>query len=160
MHGGEERRGTGDNLAEQVEHGAIKTCVRKGRANRLDETPAEAGGVTLWWERENIWNWPRPEVGPGGGGISRQNQHHNRCLTGDPASVRRVADFDGHDATTRGEPEVVGRRALPKPWLNFKLASGLWPASRCPHQPTKTPASSLSLNRSLAPITSLATVFG
>jgi hypothetical protein len=37
----------GDNLAEQVEHGVIKTCVRKGRANRLDETPMEAGGVTL-----------------------------------------------------------------------------------------------------------------
>jgi hypothetical protein len=30
------RRGAGDN---QVEHGVIKTCVRKGRANGLDETP-------------------------------------------------------------------------------------------------------------------------
>ena len=58
----------GNSLAERVEHGVIKTCVRKGRANRLDETPTEAGGVTLWWEREVIWNRPRPGVGPGGGG--------------------------------------------------------------------------------------------
>jgi hypothetical protein len=48
----------GNSLAERVEHGVIKTCVRKGRANRLDETPTEAGGVTLWWEREVIWNRP------------------------------------------------------------------------------------------------------
>ena len=58
----------GGNLVEQVEHGVIKTHVRKGRANRLDETPTEAGGVTLWWEREVISNRPRPGVGPGGGG--------------------------------------------------------------------------------------------
>lgn len=60
--------------------------------------------------------------------------------------------FGGHDATTRAEPEAVGRRALPKPWLIFKLASGLWPASRCSASANQTPRPSLSLKRSLAPI--------
>lgn len=42
----------GRNLAEEaVEHGAVKTCVRKGWANRVDETLMEAGGVTLWCEQ-------------------------------------------------------------------------------------------------------------
>lgn len=127
---------------DSMRHRRRQEALRCGGSGRISGT-----GLDRKWGREE-------------GGISRQNQHHNRCLTGDPTSVRRVADFDGHDATTRAGPEAVGRRALPKPWLNFKLASGLWPASRCPHQPTKTPASSLSLNRSLAPITSLATVFG
>jgi hypothetical protein len=67
-------------------------------------------------------------------------------------------DFGGHDATTRAEPEAVGRRALPKPWLIFKLASGLWPASRCFASANQTPMPSLSLKRSLAPITALATI--
>jgi hypothetical protein len=52
----------GWNLAEEVvEHSAVKTCVRKGWANRVDETPMEAGGVTLSWE-QLICNWHRPGV--------------------------------------------------------------------------------------------------
>jgi hypothetical protein len=93
-------------------------------------------------------------------GVSRQNWHHNRCSIGDVASARRVGGFGGHDATTRAEPEDVGRRALPKPWLIFKLASGLWPASRCSPSANQIPRPSLSLKRSLAPITALATTIG
>jgi hypothetical protein len=85
------------------------------------------------------------------GGVLRQNWHHNRCLTGDPASARRVEDFYGHDATTRTEPAAVGRRALAKPWLNFKLASGLWPASRCPQSANQNLRAQFEPNQSLAP---------
>jgi hypothetical protein len=54
----------GWNLAEEVvEHSAVKTCVRKGWANRVDETPMEAGGVTLSWE-QLICNRRRPGVEP------------------------------------------------------------------------------------------------
>ena len=86
------------------------------------------------------------------GGFLRQNWHHNRCLTGDPASAGRVEDFGGHDATTRTDPEVVGRRALAKPWLNFKLASGLWPASRCPQSANQNRRTQFEPKQSLAPI--------
>lgn len=58
----------GRSLAEEVvEHGAVKTCVRKGWANRVDETPMEAGGVTLWWE-QLICSRRRPAVEPAEGG--------------------------------------------------------------------------------------------
>jgi hypothetical protein len=137
-------------LAKQVEHGVIKTGVRKGRANKLDETPIKAGGVTLSWERSVSVTGLDPEWGRRRGFCDRIGITIGARLAILP-QLGGWGDFGGHDATTRAEREAVGRRALPKPWLNFKLASGLWPASRCSPSANQTPRPSLSLKRSLAP---------
>jgi hypothetical protein len=114
----------GGNLAKQVEHGAVKTCVRKGRANRLDETPISQEALRCRGERSVSVTGLDPEWGRRRGFCDRIGITivARQAIF---ASARRVGGFGGHDATTRAEREAVGCRALPKPWLNFKLASGL-----------------------------------
>jgi hypothetical protein len=135
----EEKKGEGWELAWRSRWSmvVVKTCMRKGRANRVDETPMEVGGVTLWWD-ELVCNRPRPGVEPEEGCRDRIGIRFGARLAILPLSgVREVLA-----ARTR-RPELslraVGRWPVPKRRLHFKLASGFRPASRCLPSTNQTP---------------------
>ena len=81
---------------------------------------------------ELVCNRSRPGVGPEEGGFRDRigiTIGARQAILPQPG---RWEDFGRHDATTRGEPEAVGRRALPKPWLilNWHQGYGRRRASR------------------------------